>query len=49
LLRDPVAAGAQCDAQGHLFPARSCARKQQVGDIGARNQQHHSDRGQKRK
>ena len=38
-----AAAGAQCAANGHLFPTRRGPGQQQVGDIRAGNQQHKYD------
>ena len=40
----PPAAGAERDAYGDLFMARGDAGQQQIGDIGARDQQHKPDR-----
>ena len=44
-LRDqPRASGAERDAHRHLLAARRARARQQVGDVGARDQQHQADR-----
>ena len=42
---DAAAAGAECAAHGELFGAGGGARKQQVGEIDAGDQQNHADGG----
>src|SRR5882762_8974656 len=41
---DPAAAGAQRSAHGQLLPSSFDADQQQVGHVGAGNQQYHADR-----
>ena len=42
-------AGAERGSHGHLAPPRGRARKQQVRDVDARNQQHDADRGEQQR
>src|SRR6266403_5074825 len=44
LSRDTAASGAQGGAQGQLLPASFDADQEQVGHVGAGNQQYHADR-----
>ena len=48
LTDDPPAAGAERDADGNLARAPRRPREQQVGDVGAGNQQHEADRAHQR-